>query len=237
MLQSILIGTGTLNRIYLNEIRSDFPSLCSNLSSERNGGSLSRCLLQRFDPIARATKFTEQSAKGHHGNFASRERWLETGAQWNSFCVDSGVKEKQPGRNRVVDTRRSARRGRRRRRVAIRRRQGRRLEGEREAAELRQTTINSCGIVLRVIERGFIRSALSIENVLDPARQRRQEERAEERRGEGVEDQSCVPCVQDRCTHTVASPKGFPFITSTIFIDPLQSNTLHWMRSIFSTEM
>lgn len=30
--------------------------------------------------------------------------------------------------------------------------------------------------MLRVIERGFIHSALSIENVLDPARQRRREE-------------------------------------------------------------
>lgn len=41
---------------------------------------------------------------------------------------------------------------------------------------VRQTTINSRGIVLRVIERGFIRGALSIENVLDPVRQQGQEE-------------------------------------------------------------
>lgn len=42
----------------------------------------------------------------------------------------------------------------------------------RELGELRQTTINSRGIVLRVIERDFIRAALTIENVLDINRAR-----------------------------------------------------------------
>lgn len=36
---------------------------------------------------------------------------------------------------------------------------------ERERSRLRQTTINSYDIVLRVIERGFIRGTLTIENV------------------------------------------------------------------------
>lgn len=36
---------------------------------------------------------------------------------------------------------------------------------ERERSWLRQTTINSYDIVLRVIERGFIRGTLTIENV------------------------------------------------------------------------
>jgi hypothetical protein len=36
---------------------------------------------------------------------------------------------------------------------------------ERERPRLRQTTINSYDIVLRVIERGFIRGTLTIENV------------------------------------------------------------------------
>ncbi|KAF7412433.1 hypothetical protein HZH66_001329 [Vespula vulgaris] len=72
-------------------------------------------------------------------------------------------------RTRRINTDRQWREERLDRRKSVVERKGvlQRAHEPRELGELRQTTINSRGIVLRVIERDFIRAALTIENVLD----------------------------------------------------------------------